>query len=163
MKTKNLLITGPPSIGKSALVWNQYPQQFQNPISNFCSIYPIGMSTWFPKYKSQTYQLIYWNEAKLTSYPYDTILKLLDGSPLDLSNKGSISRKFDNPLIIMTSNMSLGHMICTKFSKSEYEQLMSQQNLAVRIQNVIVPQGYDLFLLQKLLIPANNFTYRGSK
>lgn len=152
-KTLNLLITAAPNTGKSALVWHPNPHDQFNPISRYCSVYPMGMSQWFPKYQSDVYHCIYWNEAKLTSYSYDTILKLLDGSPLDLPNKGSVSRKVDNPLIIMTSNLTLEQMIQQKFSYSQYYRQLARSNLAVRIQNVIVPKGYDLFLLQKLLVP----------
>ena len=151
-KSLNLLLSGPPNCGKSALVWHPAPHGHFNPISRYCSVYPIGMSQWFPKYHSDVYHCIYWNQAKLTSYSYDTILKLLDGSPLDLPNKGSVSRKVDNPLIIMTSNMSLEDMITQKFGYSKDYLKMARKNLAVRVQNVIVPEGYDLFLLQKLLV-----------
>ena len=152
-KTLNLLLTGAPNCGKSALVWHpqQHPPAPYNPLSVYCSIYPIGMSQWFPKYQSDVYHCIYWNQAKLTSYSYDTILKLLDGSPLDLPNKGSVSRKVDNPLIIMTSNLTLEQMIRQKFGYNRDYMQMARRNLAVRVQNVIVPQGYNLFLLQKLL------------
>lgn len=152
-KTLNLLITGAPNTGKSALVWHPYPHSHFNPLSKYCSVYPIGMSQWFPKYQSDVYHCIYWNQAKLTSYSYDTILKLLDGSPLDLPNKGSVSRKVDNPLIIMTSNMTLQDMIQQKFNYNKQYIQMARRNLAVRVQNVIVPDGYNLFLLQKLLVP----------
>lgn len=151
-KSLNLLITGAPSTGKSALVWQRNPLPGRAAISNFCSIYPIGMSQWFPKYQSDVYHCIYWNQAKLTSYSYDTILKLLDGSPMDLSSKGSVSRKVDNPLIVMTSNMTLQEMITHKFGYNPNYCQMARQNLSTRIQNVVIPEGYDLFLLQKLLV-----------
>ena len=151
-KTLNLLITGAPNCGKSALVWHPKPHSHFNPISKYCSVYPIGMSHWFPKYQSDVYHCIYWNEAKFTAYSYDTILKLLDGSPLDLPNKGGTSRKVDNPLIIMTSNMTLQQMIQQKFGYNRSYVDMARKNLAVRVQNVVVPKNYDLFLLQKLLV-----------
>ena len=153
-KTKNLLITGAPNTGKSALVWHPCPHDHFNPISKYCSVYPIGMSQWFPKYQSEVYHCIYWNQMKLTSYPYDTILKLLDGSPLDLPNKGSVSRKVDNPLIIMTSNLTLDQMIRQKFHYNKEYLSMARANLSVRVNNVIIPPNYDLFLLQKLFLPS---------
>lgn len=153
-KTKNLLLTGPPDCGKSALVWHPNPHGIFNPISRYCSVYPIGMSQWFPKYQSGVYDCIYWNQAKLTSYSYDTILKLLDGSPLDLPNKGSVSRKVDNPLIIMTSNMTLDQMIQVKFSYNRRFLQLARKTMASRVQNVVVPDGLNLFLLQKLLLPS---------
>ena len=152
-KELNLLITGSPNCGKSALIWHSKAHGIYNPLSKYCSVFPIGMSQWFPKYQSDVYHMIYWNEAKLTSYSYDTILKLLDGSPLDLPSKGSVSRKVDNPLIIMTSNLTLEQMIQQKFYYNKNYIDMARRNLAVRVQNVIVPEGYNLFLLQKLLLP----------
>jgi len=149
-KSLNLLITGPPNCGKSALVWQRNPPSDRCSILQHCSVYPIGMQHWFPKYQSDVYHMIYWNQMKLTSYSYDTILKLLDGSPLDLPNKGSVSRKIDNPLIIMTSNLTLEQMIVQKFNYNYQYQQLARKNLSVRVQNVIVPNGYDLFLLQKL-------------
>ena len=154
LKTKHLLITGAPNCGKTSLVYLTYPRQNQNPISNYCSIYPMGIANWFPRYRSEVYQLIFWNEAKLTSYSYDTILKLLDGSPLELPTKGGSAKKIDNPLVVMTSNMTLKQLIKQKFGYNKDYQQMARDNLAVRVKNVIVPAGYDLFLLQKLLVPA---------
>lgn len=151
-KTMNLLITGPKSIGKSALVWQQYPEQYQHPLNQFCSVYPMGMKDWFPNYRSQVYSIIYWNEMKLTSYPYDTILQLLDGSPIMLPAKGTSHKKVDNPIVIMASNMTLPQMIYQKFHYNKKYQQLSKQNLSVRITNVIVPPNLDLFLLQKLFV-----------
>ena len=151
MKTLNLLITGSASIGKTSLFHNPHHGPDQVCVEDFCAIYPMGMSTWFPKYQSNVYKLILWNEAKLTSYSYDTILKFLEGSYVDLPTKGGIAPKRDNPLIIMTSNLTLEEMIVQKFNYNYQYQQMARKNLAVRVKNVIVPQGYDLFLLQKLL------------
>lgn len=152
-KTLNLLITGPQSIGKSALVWQTYQNEQFNPLNKHCSVYPMGMKDWFPSYKSQVYDLIYWNEAKLTSYSYDTILQLLDGSPVMLPAKGGGHKKIDNPLVLMTSNLTLKEMIKVKFGYSKDMMRYAQANLAVRIVNVVVPRGHSLFLLQKLLVP----------
>lgn len=154
-KTKNLLLSGLPDCGKSALVWQRNPLSGRASLLQYCSVYPMGMSQWFPKYQSDVYHCIYWNQAKLTSYSYDTILKLLDGSPLDLPNKGAISRKVDNPLIVMTSNLTLEQMIQQKFGHSKSYVQMARANLKARVQQVRVPKGYNLFLLQKLLTPIN--------
>lgn len=156
MKTKNLLITGSASIGKTSLFHNPNHRPDRACVEDFCAVYPMGMSTWFPQYRSHVYKLILWNEAKLTSYSYDTILKFLEGSYLDLPTKGGIAPKRDNPLIIMTSNMTLEQMIKQKFFYNNQYQQMARSNLSVRVQNVIVPSGYDLFLLQKLLVPIVN-------
>ena len=151
MKTLNLLITGGPSIGKTSLFSNPHHPPDQVCVQDFCPVYPMGMDLWFPKYLSGVYHMILWNQAKLTSYGYDTILKLLEGSYMDLPNKGSVSRKVDNPLVVMTSNMTLLDMIQQKFHYNRFYKDLARANLAVRVDNVIVPKGYDLFLLQKLL------------
>ena len=154
-KTLNLLITGPKSIGKSALVWQTYLQPHFNPLNSYCSVYPMGMKDWFPDYRSQIYDVIYWNQAKLTSYPYDVILQLLDGSPVMLPAKGGGHKKVDNPLVLMTSNMTLDEMILQKFSYNKSYVAMARENLSVRVTNVVVPENLDLFLLQKLLVPPS--------
>ena len=153
MKTKNLLITGPASIGKTSLFHNPNHKSDKVCVQDFCAVYQMGMATWFPQYRSGVYHMILWNEAKLTSYSYDTILKVLEGSYVDLPVKGGIAPKRDNPLIIMTSNLTLEQLIQQKFNYSQQYQSMARKNLAVRVQNVVVPNGYNLFLLQKLLCP----------
>ena len=156
MKTLNLLITGPPSIGKTSLFHNPNHKADKSCVQDFLAVYPMGMTTWFPNYLSGVYKLILWNEAKLTSYSYDLILKLLEGSYVDLPTKGGVAPKRDNPLIIMTSNMTLEQMIEQKFNNSSKMRDMARKNLAVRIENVVVPKDTDLFLLQKLLIKKEN-------
>ena len=151
LKTKNLLITGLPNIGKTSFIESDLNRTY-NCIERYNAIYPMSSKTWWPNYRSQVYQLISWNEAKLTSYSYDTILKVLEGSKVDLPQKGSSTLKYDNPLVLMTSNMTLQQMIRQKFNYSEDYVQMARKNLAVRVQNVVVPDGYDLFLLQKLLV-----------
>ena len=152
LKTLNLLITGLPNCGKTALIHNPHHKGIANPLEDYISIYPMGMANWFPVYKSGIYSCIFWNEAKLTSYSYDTILKLLEGSYLDLPTKGGSSQKIDNPCIIMTSNLTLEEMIDQKFPKSLKFRKMAHQNLNVRLKNVIVPKHLNLFILQKLFL-----------
>ena len=153
MKTKNLLITGPVSIGKTSLFHNPNHKPDKVCIQDFCAVYHMGMATWFPQYRSGVYHMILWNQAKLTSYSYDIILKFLEGSYVDLPIKGGVAIKRDNPLIVMTSNMTLQQMIQQKFNNSPDYQLKARQNLPMRVQNIVVPKKYDLFLLQKLLVP----------
>ena len=153
-KSINLLISGPPSTGKSALFWQRNPLIGRSSVVSHLPLYPMGMKDWFPDYKSDVYAGIYWNEAKLTSYPYDVILQLLDGSPVMLPAKGGGHKKVDNPLVIMTSNMSLEEMIFQKFYYNKSYLSMAKMNLAVRIHNIVIPPGYTLFMLQKLLVSS---------
>ena len=152
LKTMNLLISGLPSVGKTALFLDDLNHTY-NCVQRYTSVYPMGTRTWWPNYRSCVYNLIVWNEAKLTSYSYDTILKVLQGSQVDLQYKGGSTLKIDNPLVIMLSNLTLQQMIKQKFGYSNDYVSMARKNLAVRIENVIVPKGLNLFLLQKLLIP----------
>lgn len=152
MKTPNLLITGLPNTGKTSLFSNPNHPPSQKSLDDYCSVYPMGMNNWFPRYRSSVYDLILWNQARLTSYPYDLILKLLEGTPVDLPTKGGSSRKADNPLIILTSNMTLEEMIEHRFKKTSSYVNMAHSNLGVRLTNLIIPPGYDLFLLQKLFL-----------
>ena len=154
MKTLNLLISGAPSVGKTSLFSNPNHKPDKTCVQDYCAVYPMGMQHWFPKYYSGVYHMILWNQAKLTSYSYDTILKLLEGSYLDLPSKGGSSRKVDNPLVVMTSNLTLDQMIKQKFGYNKDYVKMARANLAVRVQQVSVPNGYNLFLLQKLLTPV---------
>ena len=111
VKTKNLMITGEPNTGKSALFWQTYPKPPLNPLNSHVSVYPMGMKNWFPAYRSEVHSAILWNETKLTNYSYDVILQLLDGNPITLPDKGSSHHKTDNPIVLMTSNLTLDQLI----------------------------------------------------
>lgn len=152
LKTKNLLITGEPNIGKTSFIESDLNKSF-NCIEKYCSLYPMSSKTWWPNYKSEVYQVISWNETKLTAYSYDVILKVLEGAKVDLPQKGSSTLKYDNPLVLMTSNMTLEQMIKVKFGYSPDLIGLARKNLGARIENVIIPKGLNLFLLQKLLLP----------
>ena len=154
IKTPNLLLTSRPNTGKTTLVWNTYPLPHHNPLTNYCSVYPMGMKDWFPEYKSEVYSIIFWNQARLTSYPYDTILQILDGSPVMLPAKGGGHKKADNPLVFMTSNLTLTQMVHHKFGYNSHFQLMALDNLRARVKTIVVPDHLDLFILQKLIVPV---------
>ena len=150
-KTKHLLVVGPAHIGKTSLVSEPHNDAGRVPLQQRVSTYHMGMKHWFPKYQDGTYRLILWNQMKLTSYSYDFLLKFFQGSPVDLAYHGGATKKSDNQLIYMTSNLSLERHIQLKFWNSQDRQA-ARQNLSKRIQQVRVPPGYDLFLLQKLFI-----------
>ena len=141
-KTLQPLIVGEPSIGKTTLI---------NELRKYFVLYPMNVSNWFPKYKDGIYQIFSWNEFRLTGkLPYSDILQLLEGSVMDLQYKGGSAIRRDNQLIIMTSNLTLKQHINRKFVDTQSRKI-SQQNLGVRIQELIVPKGKTLFLLLKLL------------
>ena len=152
-KSKHLLVVGSAHIGKTSLVSEPNNDAGRVPLQQLVPTYHMGMRHWFPKYQDGTYRLILWNEMKLTSYPYDFLLKFFEGSPVDLAYHGGATKKADNQLIYMTSNLPLERHIAHKFMHAQDRQ-SARQNLSKRIEQVIVPKGYDLFLLQKLLVPV---------
>lgn len=142
-KALNPLLIGPPNVGKSTLV---------NTLALYYSVYPKGVSNWFPRYASHVYKLIFWDQFTLSSMRYPELLKFLQGSAMDLQFKGGSTLKSDNQLIIMTSNLHLTEHISSKFSYKPRLQQVSIANLAVRIHQICIPPGYNLFLLLKLII-----------
>ena len=151
LKTSNLLITGLPNSGKTSLVQGGLNCPY-NCLERYVSVYPMGTKTWWPNYKSQVYSLLFWNQAKLSTYSYDTVLRVLEGSKVDLPYKGGSVLKYDNPLVIMTSNMTLKQMIRHRFPHDKDLASLALTNLSARITNVIVPDHLNLFLLQKLFV-----------
>lgn len=150
-KSKNLYITGPAHVGKTSLFSQPNHLRSEPSVEDLVSTYHMGMKHWFPKFKSETYGLIFWDQFKITSYSYDMILKFLQGSPIDLPYHGGATKKMDNPLIVMTSNLPLQRHIQIKFS-NHIDQEIAKDNLSKRIQQITIPAGYDLFLLRKLIL-----------
>ena len=143
-KSKQLLLVGPANTGKTSLI-----RQIQKHIA----VYHMDVSNWFPSYRDGVYPVIAWNEFKLKGgMSHTDLLKFLEGYPMDLQYKGGSSLRRDNQLIIMTSNMTLDQHIDFKF-KDEKQRSLARDNLRVRIQQIILPAGVDLFILQKLLCP----------
>lgn len=140
-KTKNLLIVGPPDTGKTSLALQ---------IQKHLSVYYMGVHNWFPSYKPNVYKMILWNQFSLKSMTYPQLLNFLEGTKMDLQYKGGSVLKTDNQLIYMTSNMTLEEHICSRF-KSEDSRAKARANLRARIQQIVLPKGINLFLLQKLI------------
>ena len=141
-KTKNLLIVGSPNTGKTSLALQ---------IQKHTSVYYMGVHNWFPAYRSGVYRMILWNQFNLRSMSYPQLLNFLQGTKMDLQYKGGSTLKTDNQLIFMTSNMTLSQHIAGRF-RNEQSRAIAQANLRARIQQVILPPGLDLFLLQKLIL-----------
>ena len=141
-KSRQLLLVGRPNTGKTTLL---------NLLQRHYPLYHMDVSHWFPHYTDGVYPLIGWNQFKLKGgMPHTTLLKFLEGDPIDLEYKGGSSLRRDNQLIIMTSNMSLLQHIFVKFGQSS-QRVLAQANLGARIQELIIPPGHDLFLLERLL------------
>ena len=144
-KIPNLLVVGRPNIGKTALA---------REIRKSSAVYSFGVDNWFPRFQNRVYPMILWNQFYLRAMPYGQLLNILQGEPTDLPYKGGSTLKQDNQLIYITSNMTLQQHICSRFRDLAARDL-ARANLAARITQVIVPDGHDLFVLLKLIIPAS--------
>ena len=141
-KSKQLLLVGKPNTGKTSLV---------RKIQQYCATYHLDVSNWFPNYRDGVYSLFFWDQFKLKGgMSHTDLLKFLQGSPMDLQYKGGSSLRMDNQLIIMTSNLSLQSHIDLKF-KDPMLNLQAKSNLGTRIQEVVIPETFDLFLLLSLI------------
>ena len=146
--SKQLYIRGRSRIGKTSLI---------EAIQRSTSVYPVGTINWFPEFRNQTYKLMFWDQAKLNMMSFNQLLMLMDGRPFHLPFKGGSTPKRDNQLWIMCSNESLeSHMISMGKSTAKDPLTglyLDQQINAVfnRIQELVIPDGCDLFLLQRLL------------
>ena len=141
-KARQLLLVGRANTGKTSLI---------NALERYYAIYHMDVTNWFPRYTDGVYPLISWNQFKLKGgMTHTTLLKYLEGYPIDLQYKGGSSLRRDNQLIIMTSNMTLQQHIQAKF-KDALQRSLARDNLRARIQQVVIPKDDDLFLLQKLI------------
>lgn len=145
-KFSNLLLVGRPNIGKTALA---------REIRKSVAVYSFGVDNWFPHFQNYVYPMILWNQLYLRAMPYGQLLNILQGEPTDLPYKGGSILKRDNQLIYMTSNMTLQQHICSRF-RDPIARELARANLRARITEVIVPEGYDLFLLLKLIRPCSS-------
>ena len=142
-KTPHLLLVGRPNVGKTALALQ---------VERHASVYYMGVSNWFPRYRSEVYRMILWNEFNLRIVPYPNLLNLLEGTRMDLQYKGGSTLRTDNQLILMTSNLTLTQHIDGRF-RAPGARAHAQANLRARITQLVVPEGLDLFLLQRLIVP----------
>ena len=146
-KTPNLLLVGPPNTGKSTLVIK---------LEQHCPVYPLGTKGgWFPKFQSNVYTLLSWDEFHLRCYPYPDLLKLLEGRPMKLPQKGGHVARADNQLIIATSNLTMREHVENKFKSVDHRQ-HSMANLKARFTEVVIPHDRPLFLLCKLILISSD-------
>ena len=140
-KSRALLLTGAPSTGKTTL-----GLALQAKVGTFT----FPDDGWWQGYQSDVFKLIMWNEFTLKRLQYPTLLKFLQGLRMDLPVKGSHVTRCDNPLIILTTNLTLEQLICSRFS-SEKSREHSRANLATRITQVNIG-NQPIFFLTKLLV-----------
>ena len=145
-KAKALLITGAPNTGKTTL-----GLALQQRVGTFT----FPDDGWWQGYQSDVFKLIMWNQFNLKKLQYPTLLKFLEGLRMDLPIKGSHITRCDNPLIYLTTNLSLEQHICSRFS-SEKNHSLSRANLAARIEEVDIGSTPIFFLLKLLVSPLED-------
>ena len=143
-KSKNLLVVGRPDTGKTSLALQ---------IERHVAVYYKDVSNWFPSYRPDVYDMVLWNEFSLRGLAYPKLLNYLEGAKMDLEYKGGSVLKTDNQLVYMTSNLSLCDHIRERF-KSAVNRSRAMRNLPARLTEVTIPDGYDLFVLKKLICSA---------
>lgn len=150
--SKQLYVRGRSRIGKTSLIER---------IQRSTSVYPVGTINWFPEFRNETYRLMFWDETKLNMMSFNQLLMLMDGRPFHLPFKGGSTPKRDNQLWLMCSNESLEHQMISMGKSVQRnpltEKYLDQQVNAVfnRIQQLVIPEGKTLFLLQRLIIFKN--------
>lgn len=140
-KARALFLTGAPNTGKTTL-----GLALQARVGTFT----FPDDGWWQGYQSDTFKLIVWNQFDLRRFRYPTLLKFLEGLRMDLPIKGSHVTRSDNPLIFITSNLTLEEHICKRFS-SQQSRAKSRANLAARVDQVAIGQT-PVFLVCKLLV-----------
>lgn len=147
--SKQLYISGKSRIGKSYLI---------RTLSQYTSTYPVGTQNWFPKFQNFTYKAMIWDEPDFKMMSKEQILQLFDGDPFNLPYKGGSILKRDNQLWIMCSNKNLeqqfydtGYNINKDTLTGIYlnEQVIALRN---RIEQIIIPDGFNLEIIRKLLL-----------
>ena len=146
--SKQLYISGKSRIGKSYLI---------RTLSKYTSTYPVGNQNWFPKFQNFTYKLMIWDQCDIRMMSKEQMLQLFDGDPFNLPYKGGSILKRDNQLWLMCSNKTLQQ----QFKDAGYDLTkdpltglyIDQQVIALRnrIEEIIIPDGYDLQIIRKLI------------
>lgn len=140
-KAKALFICGQPNTGKTT-----FGLALQRRVGTFT----FPDDGWWQGYESDVFKLIMWNQFDLRRFQYPTLLKFLEGLRMDLPIKGSHVTRQDNPLIYLTSNITLDELICKRFS-SQQNRVKSRANLGVRIDQVNIGSR-PIFFMEKLLV-----------
>lgn len=140
-KAHALFLVGQPNTGKTSL-----GLALQRRIATFT----FPDDGWWPGYQSDIFKMIFWDQFDLRRFAYPTLLKFLQGLRMNLPIKGAHVTRSDNPLIFITSNLTLEDHICKRFS-SQSNRAHSRANLAARIDEVYVGSK-PIFFLQKLLV-----------
>lgn len=143
-KTKNLFVSGPKDIGKTAFALElgklvgHYNLKYENKYLN--------------RYANNKYGFIVWNQVKLTDFTHTWILEFLQGVQVAIPMRYNACKKNDNPLVYMTSNLTLDKHLRNRYKDRPELYKHATQNLGARITAVHVPE--PMFFMQKLLVSS---------
>lgn len=146
-KTLNLYLWGAPGIGKTSL-FNGTPDS----LASITSTYDFNLQNRYQnRYTNNAYGFISWHEFVYTAYPHVSLVKLFEGLDLQIPVRYSSNIKRDNPLIVMTSNISLSEHIEREYKGDPRLTSVAKSSLVnQRISEVYVP--VPMFFMQKLLV-----------
>ena len=151
-KTRNLLITGPTDIGKTSLLQGQ-----STSLDRFVGSYSVKLQNkYLNQYQNDCYGFINWNQWKYSDFSPAWVLQFLEGCKVSIPMRYNSCIKTDNPLIIMTSNLTLDQHLVLRFGDRPHLLAMARGNLGVRITNVVVP--CDMTFMQKLFVVPDPLT-----
>lgn len=150
-KSQQLLLVGRPNTGKTTLT---------RLLSEYVASYEMGVTNWFPRFRSGTYPVISWNQFNLNVLSYPNLLRFLEGTPMDVEYKGGCTLKSDNPLIILTSNLSFQTQLLRRYANASrinrFELVQAAlENFPARVTELTLPPGHTLFFFQKLFRAAS--------
>jgi len=148
-KAKALFLSGSPNTGKTTL-----GLALQQKMGTFT----FPDDGWWQGYESDVFKLIVWNQFDLRRLSYPTLLKFLQGLRMDLPIKGSHITRCDNPLILLTSNLTLDELISKRFTSQE-NRVKSSVNLRVRIEEINIKNNPLFFLLKLLVSPYEDINF----
>jgi SpoVK/Ycf46/Vps4 family AAA+-type ATPase len=145
-KAKALFLTGRPGTGKTT---------FGLALARKVATFTFPDDGWFAGYQSDIFKMIQWEQFDISAFRYPKLLKFLQGLRMNLPIKGSHVNRSDNPLIYLTSNLTLQELICSRFSSKENRD-KSRLNLGARIEEINLGDKPIFFLLKLLVSPIED-------
>lgn len=146
LKSCCVSLVGEPSIGKTT---------FLQALSHFYRTYHFPVDGWhFKHYKNAYYSIWIWEEWSLDVIPFEELLLLTEGLPVDLRIKGSKTQKLDRPMLFLSNNETFDNKIQRK-----YKHIYSASFISLRIkalQTRIKELNFgsnSVFWLINLLVP----------